>query len=185
MPSIKSDNDTVATIELDSLPATVHRSELPPILSGHETPQLKRQVESFYGSVATMFEAWLRRRPSANTKRAYRQDVMNFVQFMDISWPEPNDAGNLVGPDESWKLLQATVPDVQAWRDYLDNECSAAPLTLNRRISSVSGFYKFMREVAAEASPFAIHRARNASSGNANRSVVSHPSKAACSHAGR
>ena len=147
----KSDNSTAILTELDSLPAAVHRPELPPILAGHETPQLRRQTESFYRSVAAMFEAWLKRRSSPNTKRAYRQDVINFVQFMEIPWPKPEDSGMLVGQDESWKLLQVTVPDVQAWRDYLQHERNAAPLTLNRRVSSLSGFYKFMREVAAEA----------------------------------
>ena len=87
-----------------------------------------------------MFEAWLERRTSPNTKRAYRQDVMAFVDFLGLRWPE-DDA----------ELLRASVPDVQAWRDHLHRDRNAAPKTLNRRISSVSGFFTFMREVAADA----------------------------------
>lgn len=113
---------------------------LPGILTGHATLALERQVRSFLGSVAAMFEAWLARRENANTQRAYRTDVMDFVSFLGVRWPEDADG-----------LLRATVPEVQAYRDYLREERNAAPKTLNRRLSSVAGFYKFMREAAAEA----------------------------------
>lgn len=112
---------------------------LPPVLLGHATPEVQSAVSGFYSSVEAMFEAWLARRNSPNTRRAYRRDVMDFVEFLELDWPA-----------ESWKLLQATVPAVQAWRDYMNDERDLAPNTLNRRISSVSGFYRFMREAAAE-----------------------------------
>ncbi len=38
--------------------------ELPPILAGHQTPQLRARAESFYAGVAEMFERWVARRPS-------------------------------------------------------------------------------------------------------------------------
>jgi integrase/recombinase XerD len=120
--------------------------DLPPVLSGHETPQVQAKVQGFYRSVAAMFEAWLARRTSENTRRAYRADIMNFVKFLGIRWPTVREPL----PDESSRLLQATVPEVQAWRDYLNLEENAAPNTLNRRVSSLSGFYRFMREAAAE-----------------------------------
>ncbi len=113
---------------------------LPPILAGHATPVLQEATARFYASVEAMFEAWLDRRQSPNTQRAYRRDVMDFVEFSGIRWPE-----------ESHRLLQATVPQVQAWRNFLHGERDAAPNTLNRRVSSLSGFYRFMREAAAEA----------------------------------
>lgn len=123
------------------LPAalTKHAAELPMALLGHATPAVEGQVRSFFGSVAEMFEAWLRRRENANTRRAYRADVMDFVAFQGIEWPKA-----------SAELLRVTVPDVQRWRDSL-RAAAAAPKTLNRKVSSVSGFYKFMREAAAEA----------------------------------
>lgn len=124
--------------------------ELPPVLAGHATPEITSRVENFYESVATMFEAWLARRKSENTRRAYRRDVMDFVEFLGIPWPAKNEHGKLEGSDESWKLLQVTVPTVQAWRDYLYDERNLAPNTLNRRVSSLSGFYRFLREAAAE-----------------------------------
>ena len=119
---------------------------LPPVLTGHATPMLEDKVRGFYGSVATMFEAWLARRKSHNTRRAYRRDVLDFVEFMGIRWP----TAETPQPDESWKLLQATVPHVQAWRDFMHDERGLAPNTLNRRVSSLSGFYRFLREAAAE-----------------------------------
>ncbi len=112
---------------------------LPPVLLGHATGVVKERVGRFYLSVAAMFEAWIARRTSPHTQRAYRRDVMDFVEFLGLRWPE-----------DSWRLLQATVPEVQAWRDWMDGERDLAPNTLNRRISSVSGFYRFMREAAAE-----------------------------------
>jgi len=44
-----------------------------------------------------------------------------------------------------------SVPDVQTWRDWMQHDRDFAPKTLNRRISSLSGFYTFMRETAAVA----------------------------------
>ena len=150
------DDDNGSAYELDSSGAATPlphskgtQSVLPEILEGHETPEVKQRVENFYGSVATMFESWIKRRKSNNTRRAYRRDVMDFVEFLGIAWPE-FDHGRFVGVDESWRLLQATVPMVQAWRDYLSDERNLAPNTLNRRVSSLSGFFRYMREAAAE-----------------------------------
>lgn len=138
----------------NGLPAEVGSTPaLPRILVGHETPAIHRQVEGFFGSVANMFEAWIRRRENSNTQRAYRADVMAFVSFLGIRWPEYDELGRLREGcvDESQRLLQVTVPEVQAWRDFLREQRCAAPKTINRVVSSVSGFYKFMREAAAEA----------------------------------
>jgi hypothetical protein len=53
--------------------------ELPPILAGHLTPQLRARAESFFAGVAELFERWVARRPSHHTQRAYRRDVLSFV----------------------------------------------------------------------------------------------------------
>src|SRR6267378_2680211 len=95
---------------------------LPPLQAGSFTPTLKRRTEEFYGSIAGLLEAWIRRRRSPHTQRAYRQDVMSLVQFLDLDWST-----------ESYRLLMITVQDVQAYRDML-REKDAAPKTLNRRI---------------------------------------------------
>ncbi len=85
-----------------------------------------------------MFERWATRRGSSHTQRAYRRDVLSFVEFLGLDWPE-----------QAERLLRASVADVQRWRDAMREE-SKAPKTLNRRISSLSSFYKYMAGAAAE-----------------------------------
>src|ERR1022692_1926368 len=111
---------------------------LPPILAGNLTPDVRRRVEQFYFSVASCFEAWVSRRQSPHTQRAYREDVMAFVKFMEIDWP-----------DQATELLRVSVKDVVAFRDHLQQK-NAAPKTLNRRISSLSSFYKYLAAASAE-----------------------------------
>src|SRR5512135_3617412 len=104
------------------VPVIESRAELPPILVGRLTPAVEAQVGSFYGSVAEIFERWVTRRSSRHTQRAYRQDVMDFVQFLGLRWPE-----------ESTRLFTVSVADVLAFRDEMLAE-SKAPKTINRRI---------------------------------------------------
>ena len=74
---------------------------------------------------------------SKHTQRAYRQDVMDFVRFLGIRWP-----------DESTRLFTVSVADVLAFRDQMLAE-SKAPKTINRRIARLS-FYKYLQGVASE-----------------------------------
>jgi len=111
---------------------------LPPILAGRITPEVKERVEQFYFSVAAIFETWVTRRQSKHTQRAYREDIMAFVNFAGIRWPE-----------ESSRLLTVSIKDVQAFRDAIA-ERDGAPKTINRRISSLSSFYKYLAGAAAE-----------------------------------
>jgi site-specific recombinase XerD len=111
---------------------------MPPILAGQATAAIERRVERFYLSVSAIFEAWVARKASLHTRRAYRQDLEALIEHLDFDWPL-----------EATKLLTVSVADVMAWRDGL---CVAelAPKTINRRISSVSSFYKYLQAVAAE-----------------------------------
>lgn len=109
---------------------------MPAVLLGHATPQVAAKVEGFCRSVASMLEAWIQRSQNPNTQRTYRRSVMDFVEFLGIDWPT-----------NSHELLSATVPDVRAWRDTLA-AVGKAPATLNARLSALSGFYRFMREVS-------------------------------------
>lgn len=120
------------------VPVVESRAELPPILVGRHTPAVEAQVRSFYGSVADIFERWVTRRASTHTQRAYRQDVMGFVQFLGIGWP-----------DESTRLFTVSVAEVLAFRDRMVAEAKA-PKTINRRIASLSSFYKYLQGVASE-----------------------------------
>ncbi|HZS45956.1 MAG TPA: tyrosine-type recombinase/integrase [Blastocatellia bacterium] len=111
---------------------------LPPILAGALTPEARRAVEQFYFSVAEIFETWVARRKSPHTRRAYRADVMSFIDFQGIVWPE-----------RSIDLLTCSIRDVLSFRDdMLAREL--APKTLNRRIASLSSFYKYLAGAASE-----------------------------------
>src|SRR5580693_7627121 len=96
---------------------------LPPILAGQSTPDTQERVERFYFSVAAIFETWVKRRQSKHTQRAYREDVMAFVRFVGIRWPE-----------QCASLLTVSIIDVQSFREAMLKD-GAAPKTLNRRIS--------------------------------------------------
>jgi len=111
------------------------------VLAGHESPVVRAKVERFFLSVDAMLDAWVARSNNQHTQRCYRRDVMSFVKFLEIRWPE----------EESWKLLQVTVADVREWRRFMDQELDFAPMTLNRRLSSLSGLFRFFREAAADA----------------------------------
>ena len=113
-------------------------NDLPPILAGSVTPQVAERVKKFYFSVAEIFERWVERRSSPHTRRAYRQDVMAFARHLGIAWPK-----------NATSLFTVKVVDVQGWRDALLAR-GKAPKTINRRVSSVSGFYKYLGNVAAE-----------------------------------
>jgi len=120
------------------VPVSDARAELPPILAGRHTAAVEAQVRSFYLSVADIFERWVTRRSSTHTQRAYRQDVMDFVRFLGLRWP-----------DESTRLFTVSVADVLAFRDRMLGEAKA-PKTINRRIASLSSFYKYLQGVASE-----------------------------------
>src|SRR5260370_17282961 len=92
---------------------TVRTLALPPILAGFSTPQVRKQAERFFYSIADIFEAWVTRRKSKHTQRAYREDVMSFVRFLGIAWPE-----------ESIRLLSVSIKAVlpfphDIFRSYL------------------------------------------------------------------
>ena len=112
--------------------------ELPPIINGRATPLVEEKVKSFYLSVAGIFEAWVHRRESEHTQRAYRQDVMDLVSFLGMKWPE-----------EATNMFRVTVADMQAWKDDMLTD-EKAPKTINRRVSSTSSFFRFLQGVASE-----------------------------------
>ena len=111
--------------------------ELPPIIAGHESPVVIRKVEKFYGTVAEMFEAWLERTPNYHTKRSYHRGVKNLIEFLEIRWPE-----------DSWKLLRTTVPDIHDWHRFMSEDLDQAPSTLNHRICAASAFFEYLKRTS-------------------------------------
>jgi hypothetical protein len=63
---------------------------------------------------------------------------MVFVQSLGLRWPEG-----------STRLFTVSVAEVLAFRDRMVAE-SKAPKTINRRIASLSSFYKSLQGVASE-----------------------------------
>jgi site-specific recombinase XerD len=63
---------------------------------------------------------------------------MAFVEFRRWAWPK-----------DSAQLLRVSILDVQAFKDYMVRH-NAAPKTMNRRISSLSSFYRYLAGAAAE-----------------------------------
>ena len=61
---------------------------VPPLLEGTSTPDVQRRVEKFYQAIERIFESWVHRSESVHTRRAYRDDVMSFVRFLGLAWPE-------------------------------------------------------------------------------------------------
>ena len=70
------------------VPGRENLPALPPLIAGASTPDIERRVEGFFHSVASIFEAWVNRRKSDHTRRAYRGDVVAFVEFLGWAWPE-------------------------------------------------------------------------------------------------
>ncbi|HEY6248990.1 MAG TPA: tyrosine-type recombinase/integrase [Candidatus Angelobacter sp.] len=121
-----------------ALPGQENLPALPPVIAGAHTPVVESRVETFFHSVAAIFEAWVNRRKSHHTRRAYRGDVMAFVEFRRWAWPQ-----------DAAQLLRASILDVQAFKEHMVRH-GGAPKTINRRISSISSFYKFLSGAAAE-----------------------------------
>lgn len=120
------------------MPVASATLELLPILLGRHTAAVETQVQNFYDSVADIFERWVTRRSDKHTPRVYRQDVMEFVAFLGLHWP-----------DESTRLFTVSVADVLAFRDVTltDNK---VPKTINRQIASLFSFYKYLQGWASE-----------------------------------
>ncbi len=125
-----------------SQPAVVRDVLVPadsiPILVGHANPLIEKQRDSFVNAIHELFERWLARHQSPHTQRAYRQGVNSFLRFADIGWP-----------DEAALLLAVRIADVQRFRDSM-TESGYAPKTINHRICALSGFFTYLREMAAE-----------------------------------
>lgn len=125
--------------DTDGQVVVARRADLvPPILAGSETSAVRKRVEKFFSSVAEIFERWVTRRKSPHTQRAYREDAMSFVKFMRWEWPR-----------DAEQMLLVSIKDVQEFRDEM-NAHDLAPKTVNRRIASLSSFYKYLAGSAAE-----------------------------------
>ena len=80
------------------LGSRLNPNRMPPILSGQSTKAMQRRVERFYFSVASIFEAWVNRRPSPHTQRATGRMSKPSLNFSSLNgrgsrrsyWPCPS-----------------------------------------------------------------------------------------------
>ncbi len=118
------------------LPAIADRP-LPPILQGRQTAEVEVLTHQFFSGLEQLFETWVQRRSSKQTQRAYRRDIMAFVEWMGWQWPR-----------DAVRFLSVSVSQVQQYRTYCADHY--APKTVNRRLCSLSAWYKFLGAAAAE-----------------------------------
>lgn len=122
----------------DNSKSLTARDSLPLVFLSWSSAEPTERIENFCRCLDGIFETWVNRCNSPHTRRAYREDVMAFTVFIGVAWPQ-----------NAQQILKATVFDVQAFRDDLVKK-GAAPKTLNRRISSLAGFFKYLGAAAAE-----------------------------------
>ena len=85
-------------------------------------------------------EVWLASQKSARTRRAYRQDVAQFVRTLGIASPE--------------QLRQVDHRAVIAWERIMREQENAAPSTVRRRLAALSSLFKHLvRHGAASRNP--------------------------------
>ena len=58
-------------------------AELPPILAGSDTPEVRRRVDSFIANLHEIFESWVRQTESPNTQDAKRTSWLQFCRFLE------------------------------------------------------------------------------------------------------
>ena len=70
-----------------TIPSMENVPDLPPVLLGSLTPEIKERVESFYFSVAAIFDAWVGRRKSNHNPAGLsrRCDVLRGIPKVDLA----------------------------------------------------------------------------------------------------
>ena len=94
------------------------------------TGERRLTAAEFHGLAQIPPEAeWFANIDNAKTKRAYRSDLEQFMQFVGISQPE--------------EFRIVTRAHVIAWRDALAKD-EPKPSTLRRKLSALSSLYKHL-----------------------------------------
>lgn len=119
------------------IPATTH---LPLIFSGQAMPQSLTKLRPV---IETAFKAWLNKTESAATRRAYRKDVEQFLEFHGLN------------PTHVEQMTRITPDGVTTWRDHLlakggraDSEGNPTPAsnaTVARKLTALRSFFSFLQ----------------------------------------
>lgn len=98
------------------------------------------QLPPLVGLIATQFQTlaaippeleWFANLPNPNTRRAYRQDIEDFMTFADLRQPE--------------QFREITRAHVIAWRDQLVCH-DLANDTIRRKLAALSSLYAYLCE---------------------------------------
>lgn len=120
------------------VPEVASSRELPPVLAGSDTPEVRERVNRFLLNLHEVFEAWVRQTKSSNTQDAKMRSWSQFVRFLKLDWEA-----------KPWEALQVTVLDVRRFRDHLE-ELGRAPKTIHGRLACLSSFYRYLGTAASE-----------------------------------
>jgi integrase/recombinase XerC len=80
------------------------------------------------------------KRYSALTVRNYRHDIESFATWC---------ASNASIPLEEFDITKATTDDIREWIIYRMEVCGISPASMNRELSSLRSFYKYLRRQGA------------------------------------
>lgn len=128
----------VAPSRARGAPTVPSVSELPPIIAGSDTPEVRRRVGGFISNLHEVFESWVRQTDSLNTQDAKRRSWLQFTKFLELDWNK-----------QPWDALRVTVLDVRRFRDHLAG-CGRAPKTIHGRLACLSSFYRYLGAAASE-----------------------------------
>jgi integrase/recombinase XerD len=88
-------------------------------------------------NTSELFSSWLGSRESPQTERAYRNDVMHFVQYkLGTNYPDLDDLN----------LHEVTKEDVDGYKNYLlkkENQGEIARASVRRRLASLKSFLRY------------------------------------------
>jgi len=121
---------------------------MPPVIAGAFTLEIKERVESFFHSVAASSILGSTGANPITRAELIAGDVIAFTEFQKITWPR--DAAD---------LLRISILEVQAFKDHMGKH-GGAPKTINRRISSLSSFYRFFERRAYWDFPYRLSSPR-------------------------
>lgn len=92
-------------------------------------------------TTSELFTSWLGSRESNQTARAYRNDVMHFVQYkLGVDYPDLDDLN----------LHAVTKEDVDEYKNYLlekEKLCHIARASVRRRLASLKSFLRYACDV--------------------------------------
>ena len=121
-----------------TLPGPENLPALPPVIAGANTPEIERRVEDFFHAVAA----------SSRPGSTGANPITRAGLIAAMSWPL---SSSVVGP--GLRILRSCCASPSSMCRHSGKTCwptPRGPKTMNRRISSLSSFYRYLAGAAAE-----------------------------------